>query len=56
MKSLVGKTGTAFTVLRPSGKIEVEDDIYDATALTGFVEKGETIRVVKYEASQALVV
>lgn len=56
MKSLVGKTGTAFTVLRPSGKIEVEDDIYDATALTGFVEKGETIRVVKYEASQAFVV
>ena len=56
MKSLVGKTGTAFTVLRPSGKIEVEEDIYDATALTGYIEKGETIRVVKYETSQVFVV
>ncbi len=56
MKSLVGKTGTAFTVLRPSGKIEVEDDIYDATALTGYIEKGEAIRVVKYETSQVFVV
>lgn len=56
MKTLVGKTGTAFTVLRPSGKIEVEDDIYDATALTGYIDKGEAIRVVKYETSQAFVV
>jgi membrane-bound serine protease (ClpP class) len=56
MKTLVGKTGTAFTVLRPSGKIEVDDDIYDATALTGYIDKGEAIRVVKYETSQAFVV
>lgn len=56
MKSLLGKTGTAFTVLRPSGKVEVEDDIYDATALTGYIEKGEAIKVVKYETSQVFVV
>lgn len=56
MKILVGKTGTAFTVLRPSGKIEVDNDIYDATALTGYIDKGEAIKVVKYETSQAFVV
>jgi membrane-bound serine protease (ClpP class) len=56
MTNLLGKTGTAFTVLRPSGKVEVEDDIYDATALTGYIEKGEAIRVVKYETSQVFVV
>lgn len=56
MKSLVGKTGSAYTVLRPSGKIEVDDDIYDATALTGFIDKGESIIVVKYETSQVFVV
>ncbi len=56
MKNLVGKTGKAFTDLRPSGKIEVENDIYDATALTGYIEKGETIKVVKYETSQVFVV
>lgn len=56
MKNLLGKTGTAFTVLRPSGKVEVDDDIYDATALTGYIEKGEAIKVVKYETSQVFVV
>ncbi len=56
MKTLIGKTGVAFTMLRPSGKVEIDDDIYDATALTGFVDKGEAIRVVKYETSQVFVV
>lgn len=55
-KALLGKTGTAFTMLRPSGKVEIDDEIYDATALTGFVDKGETIKVVKYETSQIFVV
>ncbi len=56
MTTLIGKTGTAFTMLRPSGKVEIEDDIFDATALTGFIDKGEAIRVVKYETSQVFVV
>jgi len=56
MKSLLGKTGTAFTVLRPSGKVEVDDDVYDATALTGYIEKGDAIKVIKYETSQVFVV
>ncbi len=56
MKTLVGKNGVAFTMLRPSGKVEIDDDIYDATALTGFIDKGETVRVVKYETSQVFVV
>lgn len=56
MSTLVGKTGVAFTMLRPSGKVEIDDDIYDATALTGFVDKGDAIKVVKYETSQVFVV
>lgn len=56
MKTLVGKTGAAFTMLRPSGKVEIDDEVYDATALTGFIDKGEAIRVVKYETSQVFVV
>lgn len=55
-KSLVGKTGTAFTVLRPSGKISIDGEIYDATALSGYIEKGEAIKVVKFETAQAVVV
>ncbi len=56
IKTMVGKTGVAFTMLRPSGKVEIDDDIYDATALTGFVDKGESVKVVKYETSQVFVV
>jgi len=56
MAELVGKTGVAKTMLRPSGKIEVDDDVFDATALTGFIEKGEEVKIVKYETSQVFVV
>lgn len=56
LRSLVGSTGVAFTVLRPSGKIEIDDEVYDATALTGYIEKGDAVKVVKYEATQLFVV
>ncbi len=52
---MLGKKGEAFTKLRPAGKISIEGDIYDATALTGFIDKGAQIEVVKYEASQLFV-
>ncbi len=56
MKDLLGKTGKAYTILRPSGKVEIDDDIYDATALTGYIDKDDAIKVVKYETSQVFVV
>jgi membrane-bound serine protease (ClpP class) len=56
MRDLLGKTGQAFTVLRPSGKVEIDDEIYDATALTGYIEKGSDVKVIKYETSQIFVV
>lgn len=36
---LVGKTGTAHTVLRPSGKIMIEDQLYDAFSRGDYIEK-----------------
>lgn len=56
MKILLGKTGIAATMLRPSGKVEIDDETYDATAMTGFIDKGEPVRVLKYETSQLFVV
>ncbi len=53
--SLVGKEGFAQTILRPSGKVIIEDEIYDATALTGYIDKGETVQVTKYETAQLFV-
>ena len=52
---LIGKEGTAFTVLRPSGKAEIEGNVYDATAESGFIEQGEKVVVVKYETAQLFV-
>lgn len=52
---LIGKTGIAATVLRPSGRIEIEDEIYDAVAEIGYIEKGEKIKVVKYITGQVYV-
>jgi len=52
---LIGMQGIAFTILRPSGKVEIGGDIYDATALTSYIDKGELIEVVKYETAQLFV-
>ncbi|MGE5384090.1 MAG: NfeD family protein [Omnitrophica WOR_2 bacterium] len=52
---MIGKTGVAYTMLRPAGKIEINDDVYDAVAQTGYIEKGQTIQVIKYENSQLIV-
>ncbi len=44
-----GKTGTAYTVLRPSGKVMIDDQIFDAFTRGDYVEKGEAIIVLESE-------
>ncbi|RLD70698.1 MAG: nodulation protein NfeD, partial [Bacteroidetes bacterium] len=53
--ALIGSAGTAFTVLRPSGKVLINDEIYDAKALTGYIEEGDQIKVVRYDIAQLYV-
>ena len=43
-KDLVGQEGIAITILRPSGRIEIEDDIYDAYTHGEYIEKGEKVK------------
>ena len=52
---LVGKTGIAATVLRPSGKVIIDDEYYDAMSDKGFINKGDKIIVRKYGSSQLYV-
>lgn len=54
-KDMLGKEGVAVTVLRPSGKVQIDDEIFDAVALEGYINKGETVRVTKDEAGQIYV-
>jgi len=46
---LVNREGVAKTVLRPSGKVEIDGKWYDAVALDGFIDIGEDIYVEKHE-------
>lgn len=55
-KSIVGKTGFAATVLRPSGKVNIDGEYYDAISLRGMIEKGDEIEVKRYENFQLYVV
>jgi membrane-bound serine protease (ClpP class) len=54
--SLVGKAGVAHTVLRPSGRVMIDNKLYDAKSEYGFIEKGEAIKVIRYETGQVYVV
>ena len=53
---LLGKTGVASTVLRPSGKVKIEDLTYDAISEQDFIERGTVVKVVRYETGQIYVV
>ncbi len=53
--SMVGKSGVAYTVLRPAGKIMINDELFDATARSGMIEKGEEITVFGYQNAQLIV-
>ena len=46
---LVGKRGMAHTVLRPSGKVLIDNQIYDAFTRGEFIDKGVAIEVVATE-------
>jgi len=50
-ESFLGRKGTAFTVLRPSGKIMIDDNVYDAFTRGDFIEKGKEIEVVNEEGT-----
>lgn len=53
--SLVGKKGKTYTVLRPAGKVVFENELYDATARSGMIEKDVEVIVKDYKNSQLIV-
>jgi len=52
---LVGKTGKALTVLRPSGKVVIDNEVYDAVSNQGFIDTGTAVTVIKFENMQIYV-
>lgn len=54
--SMVGRTGTAETYLRPSGAVRIDGQRVIAVAERGLIEKGATVRVTGRTTSGGLVV
>ena len=54
-KKMLGMTGIADTILRPSGKIKINDEVFDAMAISGYINSGDKIIVVKFESGQLYV-
>ena len=50
-EDMTGKTGKAYTVLRPSGKVIINSEIYDAYTRGEYIQKEEHIVVINQESS-----
>ncbi|WP_422362415.1 NfeD family protein [Reichenbachiella sp.] len=50
-QSLMGKEGVAYTILRPSGKVEIENEIYDAYTRGSYIDQGAKVEVIGEEGT-----
>ncbi|MDO9553199.1 MAG: NfeD family protein [Rhodonellum sp.] len=48
---LLGKEGVTHTRLMPSGRVMIEDEVYDAYSRGEFIDKGEKIKVISTEGT-----
>ena len=51
----IGRQCFTVTDLQPAGKIEIDSEIYEAFALTGFIKRGSKIEVVHSQNSKLFV-
>jgi membrane-bound serine protease (ClpP class) len=50
-ENMKGKKGIAHTVLRPGGKVIIDDQLYDAYTRGEYIEKGQEIEVIEEETT-----
>ena len=55
LDALVGKRGVTLSMLRPTGKVEIDGDRYDALTTGEFTDPGVTIVVAGIESNQLVV-
>jgi membrane-bound serine protease (ClpP class) len=53
--NLIGEKGKTFTVLRPAGKVIFKEELFDAVARSGMIEKDVEIIVYDYKNAQLIV-
>ena len=54
-EQMIGEKGIAYTILRPSGKVKIADDLFDATAESSYIEQDTPVEVVGYQTGQLFV-
>lgn len=55
LKALVGKEASVISDLRPSGKIEIENERYDAVSDGEYITKGSLVKVIKVDENRLIV-
>ena len=53
--TLVGRNGKSVTVLRPSGKIEIDGKVYFASAESGFIDADTEVTIVSQQLNNLMV-
>ncbi|RLD63086.1 MAG: nodulation protein NfeD [Bacteroidetes bacterium] len=56
LSMMIGQDGTAFSMLRPAGKVMIDGDVFDAVCRESFIEKGEPVRVIDFQNAQLIVI
>lgn len=54
-EGLAGMSGVTLTTLAPSGKVQIDGKIYQASAQEGYLEKGTPVSVVRPETFKLIV-
>jgi membrane-bound serine protease (ClpP class) len=54
-RSMIGKSGVALSTLRPVGNVEIDNKVYEASSLVGYIEKGERVVVTGIDNSVLIV-
>ncbi|NBW36883.1 MAG: nodulation protein NfeD [Cytophagia bacterium] len=52
---MIGKKGTTHTIMRPSGKVMIDDKVYDAFTRGEYIDKGETVEVIGEDTTSLIV-
>ena len=55
MTKLIGSVGITKSILRPTGRIEIDGEVYDAMARAEFIEKSKVISVIDVKDGHILV-
>lgn len=55
IKDLIGKSGTVYSVLRPTGRVEIDGKRFEATSEGSYIAQGQPVEVIRVEGNNLIV-